>query len=325
MKNLYILVFTILISSNLSAQVSSSCEASDEVIQNYLADAEWLNFEITHAQSLPGADDPNLDQAITDSIMNALAAVYNATSIPERDSVVDVYSVHTFPLYFLNSLVIGANNGVTWIDELIAGSYPTSDATLNSIIDEYGMTMIGSNVFSSNSFVQFETDENYNITPILNELLTVPEMLYADADGYIGDGNDLTGALYEDHTFLTYSIGWGDCPAGCICNRYWDFKVYPDCSVEFVGSYGCPLEPVGISEHAFENITVSPNPIIDHINITNITQPLEYVLFNTLGETITSGRTRGAITYLEGLGRGVYLLRLSDDFGHNKTIKILKN
>jgi hypothetical protein len=39
---------------------------------------------------------------------------------------------------------------------------------------------------------------------------------------------------------LDYSVGYGDCPAGCIGRRFYHFVVHADGTVEYRGASGTP-------------------------------------------------------------------------------------
>lgn len=45
---------------------------------------------------------------------------------------------------------------------------------------------------------------------------------------------------------ITVTIGWGDCPAGCIDRHTWTYDVSADGDVVFVGETGDPLPSGGL-------------------------------------------------------------------------------
>ncbi|HEX4896788.1 MAG TPA: hypothetical protein VFV53_00355 [Candidatus Limnocylindrales bacterium] len=47
----------------------------------------------------------------------------------------------------------------------------------------------------------------------------------------------LTGGGYH----VTITVGWGDCPSGCINSHVWDFEVSPDGEVTLLGESGDPI------------------------------------------------------------------------------------
>ncbi len=55
--------------------------------------------------------------------------------------------------------------------------------------------------------------------------------------GMIGGTTDITALQRADGWDLVFWEGWGDCPAGCINNRYSYFSVQPDGRVIQAGEY----------------------------------------------------------------------------------------
>ncbi|HEX7594257.1 MAG TPA: hypothetical protein VF429_08815 [Anaerolineae bacterium] len=55
--------------------------------------------------------------------------------------------------------------------------------------------------------------------------------------GTIGASTNITALDRADGWDLVFWEGWGDCPAGCINNRYYYFSVKQDGSVAQVGEY----------------------------------------------------------------------------------------
>lgn len=45
---------------------------------------------------------------------------------------------------------------------------------------------------------------------------------------------------------VVFRVGWGDCPAGCIDEHRWTYRVGADGSIELVAEGGDPLPPGGI-------------------------------------------------------------------------------
>ena len=75
------------------------------------------------------------------------------------------------------------------------------------------------------------------------------------AAGAIGRSQDITVLDRADGWDLVFWQGDGDCPAGCINNRYWYFSVKKDGRVSKAGEYARVYNP---STNAFE---VSGSPL----------------------------------------------------------------
>jgi hypothetical protein len=52
-------------------------------------------------------------------------------------------------------------------------------------------------------------------------------------------------ALADGGYQVTITIGWGDCPSGCINEHVWDFEVSADGEVTLLGESGDPISPDG--------------------------------------------------------------------------------
>jgi hypothetical protein len=50
----------------------------------------------------------------------------------------------------------------------------------------------------------------------VEEFEKLGEILYAELNICAGDGNDISVEIDGEDVILTFSFGWGDCPAGCI-------------------------------------------------------------------------------------------------------------
>jgi hypothetical protein len=50
----------------------------------------------------------------------------------------------------------------------------------------------------------------------------------------------------DDGYEVVFRMGWGDCPAGCIEEHRWTYRVGADGSIELVGESGDPIPPGGI-------------------------------------------------------------------------------
>ena len=61
----------------------------------------------------------------------------------------------------------------------------------------------------------------YNMDLLADLYEQQPQVIGAETDHFIGGGNTirLDGSVY------TFTLGWGDCPSGCIHRRSWEFQV----------------------------------------------------------------------------------------------------
>src|SRR5881397_2336179 len=93
----------------------------------YLEDANRLALRDLLANAFSEVPIP---QDAVQPYYNALVLVYNATALPARDTVVDVYRIHTFPAPTTRSLMLQLRASNAWVQALARGDIPTGDAKI---------------------------------------------------------------------------------------------------------------------------------------------------------------------------------------------------
>ena len=326
-KKYFLFLFISLFTFNGFGQiVISSCSAPDSILEQYTDDADRLALRTTFADSTTYIDSVVINQSLSDSLLNALIAVYNATPLPARDTVILIYNIHTWPDRTLDVLEVSADSNLSWMQQLDAGNINTGNAQVDSLISNYYLHIAGYShhfgLFPYHSVV-FESDSNWNIQVLASLFFPIFGVYYSEPGGWVGDGNNITHTITSNFIELIYSYGWGDCPAGCTCRRYWKFRVYYDCSVEYAGSYGCPL-PVSVPEHEVKNsFVITPNPAGDFIKIKfNLPRKknISISLYNLYGEKLKTlfegecmtGRNEMKFS-LKEFPAGIYFISMSPD------------
>ncbi|MBD3638140.1 MAG: T9SS type A sorting domain-containing protein [Crocinitomicaceae bacterium] len=266
----YLTILIILLSANFcqSQTVQSSCFAPDSVKALYMVDAKRLALRKIFEENLTYKDSIHIPQSHSDTVMNALIAVKNATSIPEADSLTGgYYFVHTTQPPTLDKIVVKADSSLAWMDSLSIGVIPTGDNYIDSLINTHYLSLSFFNSFSYNA--GFETDSNYNISALADAFMEAPLVYLAQENPYPWpDPADIKDTIYPDHVQLTYSIGFNCFMGGCDYYRYWIFKVYYDCSVEFVDSYNTsPWTGMDITEDWMDQIQIYPNPVSNSLTV----------------------------------------------------------
>lgn len=292
-----------------SETVPSSCAAPDSIHALYFGDAERLVHRKIFRQGLSYKDSIIIPQVHLDTVMNALLAVYNAVSLFERDTIISILPVHSFrPM--LNSIIIDADTNLIWMKNLRIDVFPTGNTYIDSLISVYKFKVTNKDFWEY--FFVLESEKNYNVNPIISALKKLEGVYIAESNGYRGDGEEITDSVYTDFVELVYSYGWGDCQSGCAYRRYWKFRVYHDCSVEFVESFGNTLDITNISLKFDEKISVFPNPFINTIFISGINQEFDYTITNLLGQKIISGKSSDFINidYSIKLNEKIYFLKI---------------
>ena len=140
--------------------VASSCYAPDSIVELYQLDADYLTVTKFYDLSYPEDDENNfgwpfpafapdsnsiyvpsfssdsidvtIPKHLSDSILKALIAVYNATEIPERDSVVDLFDIHNVPLFSFTSFDL--------FEPSLENGLPTGDVIVDSLANLYNLS-----------------------------------------------------------------------------------------------------------------------------------------------------------------------------------------
>lgn len=203
----------------------------------YLEDASLLALRELIAG---GFHDIRIPADTVQPYYDALVLVYNATLLPARDTVVDVYRIHTFGQPSIRRLYLLVPDTQQWAQRLAHDSLPTGNAGIDQLLAEYGMSYDHAFVMSSTQefLIVLRSTEPLNMPALASRFAEIPGVR-AGQDGLLGDGNNITGTR-DDVLLLDYSVGYGDCPAGCTARRVYHFGVHSDGRVDYLGASGSP-------------------------------------------------------------------------------------
>lgn len=213
---------------------TSTCTPSADAANLYTLDINVI------AKQLMGNQSPEvvIPETYQQEALRLLTAVYNATDLTARDSVVNQFSIHDCTATAQYEFFMGADASKPWVQNLKNNISPTGNSTIDDLINEYNIS------FSYTSFLMaFTGTANSNIcmNNLLQTLNGIDGISYTECNPVMGDGNRITVQPNYGYTDITYSYGFGDCQAGCIGRWNWTFRVYPDCTVEHLGSSGTPI------------------------------------------------------------------------------------
>lgn len=242
MKKLFILigVISVMMSCDEDGKFTDigDLEFDSYVIENYMNDAKQLYYhEIIQNHSHANFNNPVMNENEVDKILGIIQAVYNA-DVPERDTVFDIYKIHGYYCYSLSSISLKVKTELPEIQNLANGIFPTGNASLDDLLNAYRFDSVSvSYDYPSFPWLTIYTKGEYNMIPVEKAFGDIKSVQIAEFNkGCIGDGNHITLIRKSDYAIITFSIGYGDCPAGCIYHRYWEFKV-SDGGARFIKAY----------------------------------------------------------------------------------------
>jgi hypothetical protein len=75
----------------------------------------------------------------------------------------------------------------------------------------------------------------WNNFALIDSLELVTGVYSAETNGLVGHSGMISYNKIGDTKYLDFSLEWQDCFDGCDASRTWKFKVFSDCSVEYLG------------------------------------------------------------------------------------------
>ncbi|HEV2672261.1 MAG TPA: hypothetical protein VGU74_14305, partial [Gemmatimonadales bacterium] len=201
----------------------------------YFEDAASLALRDLQAN---GSSEISIPDEATRPYYNALVLVYNATALPARDTVVDVFQIHTRGPT-TRSLLLQLLGTEEWVQRLARREIPTGDPDVDALLARYALS-VGSVYTMTNGdvLITIGPPQPLNITALAQRFVGIAGVRFAEPNSSIGDGNNISGSIEASRVLLDYSVGYGDCFSGCIGRRFYHFAVHADEIVEYLGASG---------------------------------------------------------------------------------------
>jgi hypothetical protein len=217
----------------------AGCPIDPAISNGYLNDAQEIVYRnILAGVSVQGSDQVAFNQQELNKVLSAIQSVY-ALNSPQTDTVFNVYKIHAFKLYVLNSIILQVNLNAPEIKNLAIGQ-PTGNSSFDTLMAKYGFTYNNNTLYPSTSqlpFFAINSNTWYNIQALVPLFKQYSFILGAQSNGTAGDGNNITYQINGTNRILDFSLGFGDCPAGCGGRQIWEFSVDEHCKATFVKSF----------------------------------------------------------------------------------------
>lgn len=209
------------------------------IVNNFMEDAKQLYMhEIYNDSTHFNYNNSIIDTNEINKILNIIQMIYHL-DIPERDTVFEVNNIHARYCYEFNNITIQALSGAPEINNMLYEIIPTGDPILDSILlsNQFEAAAIVGGSIPGNIWITIRFTGEQNMVAIGKKLLAVTNIFDAKVIGICaGDGNTISIDRNSNPNTITFSIGKGDCPAGCGYHKYWEFSV-SDTLAEFIRSY----------------------------------------------------------------------------------------
>jgi hypothetical protein len=239
MNRLFFL-FSLILACSLSAYsqvVPSSCNVPPNLEQAYQRDIVNLAIQAMHEAQSPDTQLSHIPTVWTHSVKEDLAAIFNVSGIPERDSVFDLYCVHdnTGPYQSFQGYLLEVDTSYSWTQAWQNSTTLTGNPNMDGLLAGHQLHLTAFYNWSIGSYALLAADSFWNMPPLLDSLSNVAGVLSAEDDAMFGIGGKIIRTVSGNDRLYDFYYEWGDCPAGCIYYRVWHFKVSPNCMVEYLG------------------------------------------------------------------------------------------
>lgn len=175
-------------------------------------------------------DSIRLHQPLKDTIGKALAAVYNAQT-PTTDSLFNFYQVKTFLKPSLRRIKVYLDSNTVNISNIQQGDKAIGVPSVDSLMNKYNFQVTSTYVIQDFPAIHMKSNNPLNLTALVQKMGTLNDVKSASIQEIGGDGNDIIYQKKPGYKVLNFMIRWGDCPAGCIYERQYQFKIDQDCDL----------------------------------------------------------------------------------------------
>lgn len=213
----------------------------DSLAALYRVDAARLALRVVYDDERPEREEVELPTALVNEIYDALALVYNATGLDSRDWVVERFPIHTFPNPEVFELIVGVDPSKEWVGAWQSGQRFTGNTHIDRLLEAYDLSLEAYYDWSSGHAANLRASTPLNVAALAMRFEAIDGVRNAEPNGWGGDGNDIRARSRGEDWELEYSVGYGDCPAGCIQRHYWTFLVDLGGFVRYEGDRGDPI------------------------------------------------------------------------------------
>lgn len=343
MKKLILLLVLVSIFNSIHAQVPSNCTVPPLLANKYSRDISQLATRRMFQLQNPDTALVGIPQEYIDTISEGLAAIFNAASIPERDSVFNLYCVHNYNGGYLGDpyanayvgLLVKVDTSYSWTQSWQNLNTITGNPFMDTILTRYNLTITNFYNWTIGNYAELSLDSfpSWNIFALMDSIEMTAGVIYTEANNIFAAAGYISYNTIGNTRYYNFYFEFADCFDGCDNYRMWSFKVNPDCSVEYLGFvnwsvWNPPLHPfpppvncntfTSVAENNIQkvNCLIFPNPTSGKLTLeikNNETGEIEF--YNVFGkkiysEQVSSGRAK---IDLSNHPNGIYFLNIKTE------------
>lgn len=326
MKKLSLILFTGILFNSLFSQTPSNCNVPTILHSEYQLDVTDLTLKRMYEINSPDTALIDIPQAHLDTIWGGLAALFNAAYLQGKDEVFDVYCVHQegHNNIYYQSITVRVDTSYSWTQQWGNMQTLTGYTELDSFLTNYSFSITNYNTNWQGG--ELSTTQFFNFFAFCDSLETYDGIISAYPKGNYYDEDRIFYNKIDSIRYYDFSLRYGDCYSGCICHNTWEYKVYPNCDVEFIGvDYSCitgdPFpSPTNCNISAISNINnnysldikIFPNPSSGIIRIeANEMKQIEIInISGNIVKTININNLDIQNIDINNQAKGIYFLKV---------------
>jgi hypothetical protein len=308
---------------------SQPCPTTSSLLSSYY---ESWDIPILAAEQMAGWPNVEIPESLKAEIRVVFAAMFHATeTIPEADSIINIYCIHHFPMITQDAYV-QLDTSFDWVKGWMMTDSLTTHPVLDSMIRRYDLD---AHFLESTGSGYIKASRIINFYPIIDTLLDIEGVVGVQEGGWIGDGS----RIYFINGFLQFAARWGDCLSGCTGERTYGFLIQDSCEVIFAGAQTTNPEPPGHPTiydcnvttstndlHAKDALRIYPNPARDAVVVDpgeEVPGDVHYAIYDMLGRVRVKGILHGREIDISSLEVGAFVVAVQIG-GEVKSGKLLK-
>lgn len=181
---------------------------------------------------------------IVDTFYHGLLHIYNSSAEDAR-LVTHTYSIHSRQFGMAFDLTFSYDSSASWGKAWSEGNRLTGNEAIDELILEYDLTFERFYDFGAwgEHTVRFTSSKPLNMPALARVFKQQTEIDEAYASSFlVGGGSNLSANVSYRGIEYIFTLGWGDCPAGCINYHSWKFRVASNGGVTLADEYGNSLD-----------------------------------------------------------------------------------
>jgi hypothetical protein len=206
----------------------------------YYKDAAFIELGQINKDHLRKYEQVKLNENNIQSHYEDLLKIYNNSYSVSNSFFENIDKIHTHCTHILYNISASVDTNKLWAEQWLNGDHYTGIMGIDSLIEKYNLDIF-INKRRNRYDITIKSNDPINHAALIQKLENTEEFRYVEPDAVIGGGNKISMDFMNNYKIYKYSLGWGDCPSGCIYHHYWKIKIDND-KIFLLEEFGDPLD-----------------------------------------------------------------------------------